>query len=239
MSTWFLLFALSVGLAAFSDKAVQSPPDLPIPRDMERLFAPPPELTGQYGDYRSPLLFRNGARVQSAAEWPRRRSEILHDWQELMGPWPALLKRPKLEVLHESRRENFVQKRVRLEIAPNQSGEGWLLVPDGKKPLLLGDLFFMVNDSGVATCLDAKTGAQVWQERVGGSFSASPVCAEGRIYLFDEQGRATVLKAGRRFEKIAENRLSDGFLASPVIAGRAFFLRTKTHLYRIERVPGK
>jgi dienelactone hydrolase len=94
-------------------------------------FAPPPEWAKQFGQFRSPLLFNDGSRVTSAAEWPRRRAEILGEWQELMGPWPPLQQQPKLEVLSQSRRDNFIQRRVRLEIAPGQTGEGWLLLPDG------------------------------------------------------------------------------------------------------------
>lgn len=107
-------------------------------------------------------------------------------------------------------------------------------VPSKPSPLLVGDLLYLVNDGGIVTCLDAKTGEEVWKERVGGHFSASPVAADGRIYCFSEEGKTTVLKPGRKFEVIAESALKDGFMSSPAVAGKAFFLRTKTHLYRIE-----
>lgn len=100
--------------------------------------------------------------------------------------------------------------------------------------LLVGDLIFMIGDTGIASCIDAKTGEQVWQQRIGGEYSASPVYADGRLWFFSEDGKVTVLKPGRSFEQLAENRLTDGFLASPAIAGKAFYLRTRTHLYRIE-----
>jgi len=98
-------------------------------------FGPPPEFAGQFGAFRSPLRFNDGAPVKSAADWPRRRAEILQQWHDLMGPWPPLLGRPKLEVISETRRENFFQRRVRLQIAPDQTGEGWLLAPDRPGPL--------------------------------------------------------------------------------------------------------
>lgn len=100
--------------------------------------------------------------------------------------------------------------------------------------LLVDDLLYMIGDTGIASCIDARTGEQVWQQRIGGEYSASPVYADGRLWFFSEDGRTTVLKPGRVFEQIAENRLDDGFLASPAIAGKAFYLRTRTHLYRIE-----
>jgi outer membrane protein assembly factor BamB len=100
--------------------------------------------------------------------------------------------------------------------------------------LLVDDLIYMIGDAGIASGIDAKTGEQVWQERIGGEYSASPVYADGRLWFFSEDGKTTVLKPGRTFEKVAENRLDDGFLASPAIAGKAFYLRTRTHLYRIE-----
>ena len=105
-----------------------------------------------------------------------------------------------------------------------------------KKPslLLLGDLLYAIDDNGVATCWEALTGNVVWSERLGGHYSASPLAAGGRIYLFSEEGKTTVLAAGREFKKLAENQLGDGFMASPAVSGKALFLRSRTQLYRIE-----
>ncbi|HEY5915456.1 MAG TPA: nucleoside hydrolase-like domain-containing protein, partial [Verrucomicrobiae bacterium] len=98
------------------------------------LFRPPPEFDGQFGAYRSPLRFADGSMARTAADWSRRRREILGHWQELLGPWPPVLEHPRVEVVGTTHRENFNQHRVRLEIAPDQTGEGWLLVPDGNGP---------------------------------------------------------------------------------------------------------
>lgn len=106
----------------------------PLPAILAPYFHPPPEFEGKLGDYRSPLLFDDGSRVTRAADWPRRRAEILRYWHEVMGPWPPLLKHPKLEILREERRENFLQRRVRIELAPDQHEEAWLLLPDGAGP---------------------------------------------------------------------------------------------------------
>ena len=105
-----------------------------------------------------------------------------------------------------------------------------------KKPslLLLGDLLYAIEDNGVATCWEAMTGVTVWSERLGGHYSASPLAADGRVYLFSEEGKTTVLAAGREFRKLAENQLGDGFMASPAVSGEALFLRSRTQLYRIE-----
>lgn len=105
-----------------------------------------------------------------------------------------------------------------------------------KKPALTlqGDLLFGIEDGGVATCWDAKTGEVVWNERVGGNYSASPLIAEGRLYCFSEEGKTVVLSASRTFQKLAESTLGDGFMASPAVSGKALFLRSRTHLYRLE-----
>jgi outer membrane protein assembly factor BamB len=107
-------------------------------------------------------------------------------------------------------------------------------VPNKPSILLVDDLIYMMGDTGIASCIDAKTGEQVWQQRVGGQYSASPVYADGRLWFFSEEGKTTVLKPGRVFEQLSESHLDEGFLASPAITGRAFYLRTRTHLYRIE-----
>lgn len=107
-------------------------------------------------------------------------------------------------------------------------------VPQIPSPLLIGDMIFMVSDTGAITCLDAVTGAEIWKEHVKGRFAASPLYADGRIYCFSKEGKTIVLKAGRKFELLATNTLDAGFMASPAVAEKALLLRTKTHLYKIE-----
>jgi len=107
-------------------------------------------------------------------------------------------------------------------------------MPSTPSLLLVGDLLYMVNDKGVALCVEAKTGQVVWQERVGGNFSASPVFADGRIYFFNHDAVATVIQPGREYKALAVNTLNGDMMASPAVVGKALFLRTKTHLYRIE-----
>jgi outer membrane protein assembly factor BamB len=104
-------------------------------------------------------------------------------------------------------------------------------------PILVDGLVYMINDDGVANCIDADSGKPVWQKRIGGRFAASPIYGGGRIYFCDQDGKTTVLNPGRAFEVLASNTLDDGCLASPAVDGNALILRTKTHLYRIESVP--
>ena len=101
-------------------------------------------------------------------------------------------------------------------------------------PLLVGDWLFMVDAAGVAACLEAKTGKELWRERLGGNYSASPIYAGGRVYFFDESGKSTAIEAAPQYKVIAVNRLDDGFMASPAVSGNALYLRTKGALYRIE-----
>lgn len=105
-----------------------------------------------------------------------------------------------------------------------------------KKPslLLVDDELFGIDDGGIATCWDAKTGAVLWNERVGGKYSASPVGAPGRIYFFSEEGKATVIAASSEFKKLGESQMEEGFMATPAVAGDSLILRTTGHLYRID-----
>ena len=107
--------------------------------------------------------------------------------------------------------------------------------PNKPSLLLIGDLIYAINDGGIATCVDAKTGAVVWSERIGGNFSAAPVFADGRIYACNEEGKVTAFAPGREFKVLGEGQFDAGFMASPAVAGKALFLRTKTHLYRVEQ----
>jgi outer membrane protein assembly factor BamB len=101
-------------------------------------------------------------------------------------------------------------------------------------PIVVDDLLYMAAAESLISCLETASGLAVWTERVPGNYQASPVYADGRIYFFNQEGVATVIKPGRTCEILATNTLADGFMASPAVAGKAFFLRTKTHLYRIE-----
>jgi outer membrane protein assembly factor BamB len=92
-------------------------------------------------------------------------------------------------------------------------------------------LLFCVKESGVAACLNAKTGQTVWQERLGSKFGASPVLAEGRLYCQAEDGSTTVIAAGREFRQLAMNRLEGPCKASPAISGGRIFIRSQNALF--------
>ena len=104
-------------------------------------------------------------------------------------------------------------------------------------PILVGGELYFVTDFGIATCVDALTGDVHWQERLGGNHSASPVFAGGRIYFQNEAGVTTVIAPGAEFDVLARNRLDGSTLASMAVSDGALFLRTDTHLYRIEEQP--
>jgi len=106
-------------------------------------------------------------------------------------------------------------------------------VPLTPSPALLDGMLYMLADHGALTCIEAATGRTVWRESLGGNYLASPLCDGERLYFFGASGKATVLRAGRTFEKLAENKLDDGFMASPAVCGDSLILRTKTSLYRI------
>ncbi|MGI9240975.1 MAG: PQQ-binding-like beta-propeller repeat protein [Verrucomicrobiales bacterium] len=109
-------------------------------------------------------------------------------------------------------------------------------MPQRVSPLLAGDLLFVMDRSGYFSCLEAKTGKELWQHRLKGKFSASPILTKDRIYLFNQEGVCKVIKAARKFEVLATNPLGDAvqLLASPAVDGNAFYIRTAKHLYRIE-----
>src|SRR5688572_9699774 len=100
-------------------------------------------------------------------------------------------------------------------------------------PLLVGDDLYVVNDSGILTLVEARSGKILWQQRLGGNYSASPVLADGRIYFQSEEGVTTVVAPGNQFQKLASNTLDGGMLASMAVADASLFIRTERHLYRI------
>jgi len=107
-------------------------------------------------------------------------------------------------------------------------------VPLTPSPVTHDGLMYMLADHGLLTCLEIQSGKTVWRENIGGNYVASPIISGEQIFLFSISGKTTVIRAGRTCEKLAENHLDSGFMASPAVAGDALILRTKTHLYRIE-----
>jgi outer membrane protein assembly factor BamB len=107
-------------------------------------------------------------------------------------------------------------------------------VPLKPSPVAARGLVFMASDTGIASCLDARTGESLWKTRLGGEFSASPVLGAGRVYFPSEGGETAVVRADRKLEVLAMNRLDEGCMASPAVSGKSLILRTRTHLYRIE-----
>lgn len=114
--------------------------------------------------------------------------------------------------------------------------------PDVPTPVTDGKSVYIVNDKGILWCLDAQTGKEIWgQERVRpGTYSASPLLADGKLYVTSEDGVTTVVKAGPQFEILAENDLGGYTLSSPAVSRGQIFLRTDSHLYCIgERASGQ
>ena len=129
-----------------------------------------------------------------------------------------------------------------MAIRPGGSGDvtgtrvAWTLAKGGPTTpslLLVGDDLYFVSDNGIASCVDAESGKVLWQERLGGNYSASPIHADGKIYFQSEEGTTVVLKAGRTFERLAANELGERSLASPAIADGALLIRTETQLFKI------
>jgi outer membrane protein assembly factor BamB len=92
---------------------------------------------------------------------------------------------------------------------------------------------FAITNGGVATCLKAATGEIVWQRRVGGNFSASPVAADGRIYFLSDEGETTVVEAGPEFKVLARNPLNEKVQASMAVSDNRFLIRTAENLFCI------
>ncbi len=106
-------------------------------------------------------------------------------------------------------------------------------IPVMSSPVLVGDELYWVSDDGMACCADARTGEMHWQERLGSTHLASPLAAEGRVYFFSMDGRTTVVKASRTFEKLSENELPGPVVATPAMVDGALLLRSDSTLYRI------
>jgi outer membrane protein assembly factor BamB len=134
------------------------------------------------------------------------------------------------------------QQPTLLAVRPDGKGDvtnthvAWILrrgAPYTPSPIVVGDQLYLVNDGGIASCLDAATGTIRWQHRIKGTYSASPIYAGGRIYFLNEDGLATVIAASTEYSELAANELDGPTLASMAVADQSIFIRTAAHLYRI------
>lgn len=94
-------------------------------------------------------------------------------------------------------------------------------------------LLYMATEMGIVTCLDAETGERIWRERLGGIYSASPVAGDGKIYLFSENGETLVLRAGRKADVVARNKLDVRVIGSPAFSNGKIFIRGDRHLVAV------
>ena len=107
-------------------------------------------------------------------------------------------------------------------------------IPAKPSPLLIGDELFVIQDGGIGTSFDAATGAIHWTERIPGNYSASPLLANGRIYLANQEGMVTVIAPGKTFQVLAENQLDGQLMASPVALDGTLLIRSDSAIYRIQ-----
>jgi dienelactone hydrolase len=132
---------------------LRKPPD-----EIAEFFAPPERYRSDFGNFQSPLVFADGTRVQNPADWQRRREEILLTWHKMLGPWPPLIKKPRVEVMNTTRRESIVQQQLRIEIAiGGEMVDALLLVPDGD--VLASKRLAQKRPAVLVVYYDAETGA--------------------------------------------------------------------------------
>ena len=201
--------------------------------------------------YTTPLVIRAGDRDQvisigayrAAAYDPDNGREI---WRVSYGDGFSNVPRPVYGQGLVFIATGFQQPTL-IAVRPDGSGDvtrshvAWTLrrgAPFTPSPVLVGEDLFLVNDAGIATAVEAKTGQIHWQQRLGGNYSASPVYADGRIYFLSEEGQATVIAPARTFQRLATSQLDGATLASIAVADKSFFIRTHSHLYRIAQRPG-
>jgi outer membrane protein assembly factor BamB len=100
-------------------------------------------------------------------------------------------------------------------------------------PIIYGDLFYVLADNGVLSAYVAKTGELVYQQRLPSSFSASPIAADGKLYLSSEDGDVFVVKAGRQYELLARNTMGQPLMATPALSDGMLIVRGQNAIYAL------
>ncbi|MCP3915823.1 MAG: PQQ-like beta-propeller repeat protein [bacterium] len=209
----------------------------PLVADFRKAYSTPILVEGK----RSPLVLSSGARRTSAFD-PDDGREVWY----VDHPGFSMSSRP----VTDGKRVFLTTGFMRSELwAVRLGGKGDVTkshvlwkhkknVPTMPSAVLIDGYLYLVDDGSIASCIDAKNGNRMWRERIDGDHSSSPVYAGGRLYFFDREGKSTVIAPSKKFQVLARNELDDGMMASPVVVGDSFLLRTRTHLYRIA-TPGE
>jgi outer membrane protein assembly factor BamB len=204
-------------------------------------------VTGRNGNYASPVVATVAGRPQLLVQGTRVTTSYDPDTGKTLwtctGPAEVTGCTPAWDDRHVFVTGGFPEKEV-MAIRADGSGDvtrthvawrskkGVSYVPS---PLYHAGRLYIVSDNGVATCFDAKTGREVWSERLGGAFTSSPVLVGELVYVTNEAGRTYVLKTGPKFEQVAANDLGEGVLSTPAVAGGRIYLRTAGSLNCIGR----
>ncbi len=161
VALWACAIARTAAAGAMNSEPSHDQPDSMLlkradlgtpPDEIKPFFQPPDEYRAQLDEFRSPLVFENGSRVQTPMDWARRREEILSAWHRVMGPWPPLIAKPRVEIIRTDRRDNILQQQLQIEIAlGGERVDALLLVPEGAPPK-------QKRPAIVVTYYDAETG---------------------------------------------------------------------------------
>ncbi len=205
--------------------------------------------------YASPCLWRNGKDayiVVLGADYAtaHRLSDGGENWRLADLNWPKYsnawriitspVAAPELVVVPTARGTGpvvGVRPDAQGLIKAGSPGELWRTKgsPDVPSPLIDGGFVYLCGESGLLSCLNAKTGEKIYQEALHRNrYRASPVLADGKLYLTSRDGWFSVVKAGPKFDLLEVNQLPDEFAASPAIANGHIYLRGFTTLYAIE-----
>src|SRR4029453_12933697 len=108
-------------------------------------------------------------------------------------------------------------------------------------PIYYQGILYTFNNNGVLTAYDGKTGERLYRSRVGGggSFSASPIAADGRLYIASEDGDIFVIRAGKTYEELSRNPMKEIIMSTPAISDGVMIVRTLGHVYGVGEGGGK
>ncbi len=215
-----------------------------------------PEMRAPKGDqkksYNTPILVQGSdGREQlicMGAQWlisyaPRTGQEL---WRLDHGSGFSVVPRPVFSEKHQLLYISTGFGKPRL-LAIRVDGEGDITnqdkiaweepkrIPAKPSPLLVGDHLFVISDGGVGSCFEAATGKILWTERIDGNYSASPLFADGKIFVANQEGMVTVFPPGDTYTPLAKNQFGASIMASPIAIGESLILRTEAALYRIAK----